>query len=187
LKFALQRNNGKPLLLGPGMHYFNDLNLQVGEKEISMNFQGENRQLYIDDAGAFSFIFVKTGSEALVVEKNGELKILSPGLHFIQAPASLKTFVSIQQEHFKFGSADKNQPFLTADNIELHINATLFYRITDTRTMFTTRIKDDKDLIDTLHSQAMATLLTIIRSENFQVAYYHDYCHYYDHHHHLSY
>ena len=58
--------------------------------------------------------------------------------------------------------------FLTADNIELHINATIFYRVIDVATLFTTRIKDQKDLIDTLHSQAMASLLTIIRSESFQ-------------------
>ena len=32
---------GKPLLLGPGMHYFNDLNLVVGN-EIDMNFKGDN-------------------------------------------------------------------------------------------------------------------------------------------------
>ena len=32
---------GKPLLLGPGMHYFNDLNLAVGN-EIDMNFKGDN-------------------------------------------------------------------------------------------------------------------------------------------------
>jgi hypothetical protein len=33
---------GKPLLLGPGMHYFNDLNLAVGN-EIDMNFKGNNQ------------------------------------------------------------------------------------------------------------------------------------------------
>ena len=32
---------GQPLLLGPGMHYFNDLNLAVGN-EIDMNFKGDN-------------------------------------------------------------------------------------------------------------------------------------------------
>ena len=57
---------------------------------------------------------------------------------------------------------------MTADNIELHINATLFYRVVDVGTLFATRIKDENDLYDTLHSQAMATLLTIIRSETFQ-------------------
>ena len=75
--------------------------------------------------------------------------------------------MSVQLEHFRFGSFEKNQYFLTADNIELRINATIFYRISDVRTMFSTRIKDPDDLRDTLHSQAMATLLTIIRSESF--------------------
>jgi len=167
LKFAVLRNTGEPKLLGPGMHHFNDLNLEIG-REISMNFQGNNECLKCDDAGAFQFVFVKTGSAAIVIRRDGQLDVLSTGLHFIQAPDTLKTFVSIQQEHFKFGTADSHQSFLSADNVELHINATLFYRVVDVRALYTNRIKDEKDLFDTLHSQAMATLLTIIRSETFQ-------------------
>jgi len=121
-----------------------------------------------DDRGAFQFVFVKTGSAAIVILRDGRLNVFEPGLHFIQAPDALKTFVSVQQEHFKFGTCDSQQCFLTADNIELHINATIFYRVVDVVTLFTTRIKDEKDLLETLHSQAMATLLTIIRSETFQ-------------------
>ena len=75
------------------------------------------------------------------------------GLHFLQSPDSLKTFVSVQQEHFKFGTCDSQQNFLTADNIELHINATIFYRLVDVVTLFTARIKDEKELYETLHSQ----------------------------------
>ena len=113
-------------------------------------------------------MFVKTGSAAIVILRDGRLSVFEPGLHFLQAPDALKTFVSVQQEHFRFGSCDAQQCFLTADNIELHINATIFYRVVDVVTLFTTRIKDEKDLLETLHSQAMATLLTIIRSETFQ-------------------
>jgi hypothetical protein len=76
--------------------------------------------------------------------------------------------VSIQQEHFKFGSCDQGTPvFLTADNVELHVHATLFYSISDVKKVYSTSIKDSNDLYETLHSQAMATLMTIIRSENF--------------------
>lgn len=96
------------------------------------------------------------------------LLLFDVGLHFIQAPDALKSFVSIQQEFIHISSVKSNQKFLTADNIELHIAATIFYRIFDVKTMFTTRIKDHKDLEEIIHSQATATLLTIIRSENFQ-------------------
>lgn len=166
LKFARFRDSGRPMLLGPGMHYFNDLNLEIGG-EISMNFRGDNQTIKCDESGAFQFVFVRNGSEAIIISRSGELNTLGPGLHFIQAPDALKTFVSVQLEHFRFGSFETNQYFLTADNIELRINATIFYRISDVRTMFSTRIKDPDDLKDTLHSQAMATLLTIIRSESF--------------------
>ena len=167
LKFAMMRNTGKPMLLGPGLHYFNDLNLSLG-KEISMNFHGDNQTVFCDDAGGFQFVFVKTGSAAVIISRDGALGVRGPGLHFVQAPDALKTFVSIQQEHFKFGTVDTKQNFLTADNIELKINATVFYRITDVTLMFTTRISNIQDLAETLHAQAMATLLTIIRSEDFQ-------------------
>jgi len=100
LKFAQFRNTGKPLLLGesihcmtsmlhclfychnmiagPGMHYFKDLYLEVGN-EISMNFHGDNQVVNCDSNGAFQFVFVKTGSEAVIISKNGELKTLGPG------------------------------------------------------------------------------------------------------------
>ena len=118
--------------------------------------------------GVFSFIFVNTGSQAIINSRNGELLILDSGLHFIEAPDTLRTFASIQQEHFKFGSCDPSAPiFLTADNVELHVDATIFYRISDVKKVFTTSIKDKTDLLETLHSQAMSTLMTIIRSETF--------------------
>ena len=166
LKFATMGNSGRPMLLGPGMHYFNDINLQIG-KAVSMNFHGDNQVLPIDNGGAFQFIFVKAGSEAVIITRTGDLIVYGPGLHFIQAPDTLKSFVTVQQQHFKFGSFEKNQYFLTADNVELRIDATIFFRITDVRLMFTTRIENLAELRDTLHSQAMATLLTIIRSECF--------------------
>jgi len=167
LKFVTYRNTGKPQLLGPGMHYFNDQNLEVGN-EIDMNFKGDNQVVKCDTAGAFQFVFVKAGSVAIVILRDGSLSVFQPGLHFLQSPDALKTFVSVQQEHFKFGTCDSQQNFLTADNIELHINATIFYRLVDVVTLFTARIKDEKDLYETLHTQAMSTLLTIIRSETFQ-------------------
>ena len=78
LKFATYINSGRPLLLGPGMHYFNDINVRVGQ-EISMNFNGDNQVIQCDDAGSFQFIFVKAGSEAIVISKEGHLSVKGPG------------------------------------------------------------------------------------------------------------
>jgi len=149
------------------MHYFNNLQLTLGNV-IELTFDGENRVIKCGPQGAFTFVFVKAGCNGLVILRDGTLKVMEPGLHFLQAPDCLKTFVSVQQEHFTFGTRDAGQCFLTADNIELHLNATLFYRVTDVVTLFTQRIKDERSLHETLHSQALSTLLTIIRSEAFQ-------------------
>jgi hypothetical protein len=65
-------------IAGPGMHYFKDLYLEIGN-EISMNFHGDNQVVNCDANGAFQFVFVKTGSEAVIISKNGELKTLGPG------------------------------------------------------------------------------------------------------------
>lgn len=81
--------------VGPGMHYLHDFNIQVTSKEIIMNFKGENTQLFIDDIMSLSFVYVKTGYEALIVDRKGEFKSLPSGLYFLQSPASFKTFVSI--------------------------------------------------------------------------------------------
>jgi len=83
------------MLLGPGMHFMYDYNIQVTTKEIVMNFKGENTQLFIDDIMSLSFLYVKTGYEALIVDFKGDFKSLPSGLHFLQSPASFKTFVSI--------------------------------------------------------------------------------------------
>jgi regulator of protease activity HflC (stomatin/prohibitin superfamily) len=171
LKFAVDIATSKPMLLGPGMHYFDDINIKIQSRDIVLSSGGDNQIINVDDNGIFKFVFVKTGSEAIVNSRDGQLMILEAGLHFVEAPDSLKTFASIQQEHFKFGSCDisgASAPvFLTSDNVELHVDATIFYRISDVKKVFTTSIKDKDDLKETLHSQAMSTLMTIIRSENF--------------------
>lgn len=167
LKFAHNTETSKPILMGPGMHFFDDNTTVIRPNAINLSFKGENTQIDIND-GAFTFVFIKTGFQGVVNKRGGELEILSAGLHFIESPDSFVQFASIQQEHFKFGSCDKGTPaFLTADNVELHVDATLFYNISDVKRAFTTSIKSEMDLFETLHSQAMATLMTIIRSENF--------------------
>lgn len=168
LKYALNTETSSPLLLGPGIHYFDDNSIIVDENEIILNSDGENKVIPIGKNKAFSFIFVKIGSQGIVNTRDGTLKTLDPGLHFIESPDNFAQFVSVQQEHFKFGSCDKGIPiFLTADNVELHVDATLFYSISDVKKVYTTTIKNNNDLYETLHSQAMATLMTIVRSENF--------------------
>ncbi len=96
--------------------------------------------------------------------REGTLRILEPGLHFVEAPDSFRLFAHVQREHFSFG---KNDIFLTADNVELNIEATLFYQIKDVAQVFTTSIKDENDMKDILLAQAKSTLMTIVRSENF--------------------
>jgi regulator of protease activity HflC (stomatin/prohibitin superfamily) len=83
--------------------------------------------------------------------------------YFLEAPDSFRTFVSVQQEHFRFGSScdGHSTTFLTADNVGLHVEATMFYRITDVRTAFSTSISTIKDLNETLRSQAMSSLMAI--------------------------
>jgi regulator of protease activity HflC (stomatin/prohibitin superfamily) len=167
-KYALNIAESKPMLLEPGMHYFDDANVTIGRNEISLNSNSNNSIVPIGDSGAFSFVFVKTGSQGVVNKRSGELEILEAGIHFLEAPDSFKTFVSVQQEHIKFGSCEAaRHKFLTADNIELEVDATLFYKITDVKKVFTTSIKDNEDLIQTLLSQARSLLMTLIRSENF--------------------
>ena len=95
LRYATKRNTGQPMLLGPGLHYFNDLNFQASSKEIIMNFKGENTQVFIDDIQTMSFVYVKEGYEGLIVDRSGAFKSLVSGLHFLQSPASFKTFISI--------------------------------------------------------------------------------------------
>lgn len=166
LKYALNTETSLPILLGPGIHFFDDNSIVVNESPIRLSSNGDNALVPVGTA--FNFAFVKAGSQALVNSRSGELRILDAGLHFIEAPDNFSRFVSIQQEHFKFGSCDQGVPvFLTADNVELHVHATLFYNVADARKVYSTSIKDANDLYETLHSQAMATLMTIIRSENF--------------------
>jgi regulator of protease activity HflC (stomatin/prohibitin superfamily) len=102
-----------------------------------------------------------------VATRYGNIGILNPGLHFLEAPDTFRTFVSIQQEHFQFGSHTTKSYFLTADNVALDVEATLFYRISDVQTAFTTSFSDVNDLVETLRSQATSILMSIIRSENF--------------------
>lgn len=169
VKYAQNISSSAKILLGPGVHYFDDANIEVNHSEIMLNTNGENKVIPVNDEGTLSFLFVKPGFKGVVNAKCGDLKILDSGLHFIEAPDSFVRFASIQQEHFKFGSSDSRESvvFLTADNVELHVNATIFYSVSDVKKLFTTSIKNEKDLHDTIYSQAMSTLMTIIRSENF--------------------
>jgi regulator of protease activity HflC (stomatin/prohibitin superfamily) len=168
-KYALNIAESRPMLLEPGMHYFDDANVSIGRNEISLNSNSNNAIIPIGDSGAFYFIFVKTGSQGVINKRNGELEILEAGIHFLESPDSFKTFVSVQQEHIKFGTCETaaKHKFLTADNLELEVDATLFYKITDVKRVFTTSIKDHEDLVQTLLSQARSLLMTLIRSENF--------------------
>jgi hypothetical protein len=170
LKYAIDIRTSQPLLLGPGMHFFNDLNIVIPavNTAISLNSYGKSKVVKFGAYDNFNFVFVRTGECGVVCTRTGDIQVLNPGLHFLEAPDAFRTFVSIQQEHLKFGSCDSNSPtFLTADNVGLHVEATMFYRIIDVHTAFSTSISTLEDLSETLRAQAMASLMTIIRSENF--------------------
>lgn len=172
LKYVMDLRTSEPMLLGPGMHYFKDLNIQVPDynRHISLNSGGKSTLIQFGDNNCYSFVFVRTGECGVVCKRTGDIAVLPAGLHFLEAPDTFRTFVSVQQEHFKFGSSDTaagNPSFLTADNVALHIDATVFYKVSDVHTAFTTSISNLDDLVETLKSQAMSTLMTIIRSENF--------------------
>jgi regulator of protease activity HflC (stomatin/prohibitin superfamily) len=165
LKYGLNMTHATPMLLEPGMHYFDDINIRIDTKEILLN-AAENSVIPVGDGSSFKFIFVKTGSNAVINKANGQLEVVDAGIHFIEAPDTFKTFVSIQQEFVKILSTVDNK-FLTADNIELDIEATLFYKVSNVKKAFTQSIKDNNDLYSTLLSQARALLTTLIRSEYF--------------------
>jgi regulator of protease activity HflC (stomatin/prohibitin superfamily) len=168
LRYGLNIAESRPMILGPGMHYFNDPNIVINSNIINLGTDTNNSVITIDNDKAFNFIIVKTGFNGVVNKRNGELEILPPGIHFCEAPDSFKTFVSIQQETLKFGSTTSNKhKFLTMDNIELSIDATLFYKVVDVNKVFTRNIRDNTDLHDTLLTQARSLLMTLIRSENF--------------------
>lgn len=170
LKYVMDLRTSEPMLLGPGTHFFNDLNIKTtrGNNLISMNSGGKSTLVQFGDSNCFSFIFVRTGECAVICTRTGDIKVLNPGLHFIEAPDTFRTFVSVQQEHLTFGSSGPGNPsFLTADNVALSIDATMFYRVSDVHTAFTTSISTIADLVETLRSQAMSTLMAIIRSANF--------------------
>jgi hypothetical protein len=165
LKYGLDFARAKPMLLEPGLHYFDDININIDRREVHLNSR-ENALIPIADGNSFNFIFVKTGSNGVINKADGTLKVIEPGIHFIEAPDTFKTFVSVQQEFIKISNTVDNK-FLTADNIELDIQATLFYKISNVEKAFTRSIKDNDDLYSTLLSQARALLTTLIRSEYF--------------------
>jgi regulator of protease activity HflC (stomatin/prohibitin superfamily) len=169
LKYALNVETSTPMLLGPGMHFFDDSSIIVYADQISLNPNSLKKDIIqASPNGTFSFVFIRTGHQGVVNCRDGVLKVLDAGLHFIEAPDRFVESVSIQQEHFKFGSCSREAPiFLTADNVELHVDATLFYNVTDVKKVYTTIVKDEQDLAATLRSQATSTLMTIIRSETF--------------------
>ena len=47
---------------------------------IIINVVGNNEVVRCDDAGAFQFVFVKAGSVAIVILRDGSLSVLQPGI-----------------------------------------------------------------------------------------------------------
>jgi regulator of protease activity HflC (stomatin/prohibitin superfamily) len=151
------------------MHFYDDVNISIPTNSlISLNSGGQSVTIKFGASSNYQFIFVRTGERAVICTRTGDIAVLDPGLHFLEAPDAFRTFVSVQQEHFRFGSCDSNAPtFLTADNVGLHVEATMFYSIVDVHTAFSASISTLSDLNATLRSQAMSSLMALIRSETF--------------------
>jgi regulator of protease activity HflC (stomatin/prohibitin superfamily) len=151
------------------MHYYDDVNISIPNNSlISLNSGGKSMTIKFGASDNYLFIFVRTGERAVICTRTGDIAVMQPGLHFLEAPDSFRTFVSVQQEHLRFGSCDSNAPtFLTADNVGLHVEATMFYSIVDVHTAFSASISTLNDLNETLRSQAMSSLMALIRSETF--------------------
>lgn len=169
LQYIIDIRTSDPILLGPGMHFYDDVNISIPTNSlISLNSGGKSMTITFGSSDNYQFIFVRTGERAVICTRTGDIGVLLPGLHFLEAPDSFRTFVSVQQEHFRFGSCDSNAPtFLTADNVGLHVEATMFYSIIDVHTAFSASISTLEDLNATLRSQAMSSLMALIRSETF--------------------
>jgi regulator of protease activity HflC (stomatin/prohibitin superfamily) len=169
LQYIIDIRTSDPILLGPGMHYYDDVNISIPNNSlISLNSGGKSMTIKFGASDNYLFIFVRTGERAVICTRTGDIAVMQPGLHFLEAPDSFRTFVSVQQEHLRFGSCDSNAPtFLTADNVGLHVEATMFYSIVDVHTAFSASISTLSDLNETLRSQAMSSLMALIRSETF--------------------
>jgi hypothetical protein len=168
LRYGLNIADSRPMILGPGMHYFNDQNIVINQNIINLKTNTKNCVFSIDNDYIFNFIIVKKGFNGIINKNNGELEILSHGIHFCESPDNFKSFVSIQEESLKFNSITLNKhKFLTMDNIELSIDAILLYKVIDVNKVFTKNIKNNYDLNDILLTEARTLLITLIRSENF--------------------
>ncbi len=86
LKYVWDIQTSRPMLLSPGMHYFDNINIQCnpgGPEEIVLNSDtGENKVIKFGQNGIFKFIFVKTGYK-------GEIFSCCP--HFMSSLTFLST------------------------------------------------------------------------------------------------
>jgi hypothetical protein len=163
LKYGLDFTNARPMLLEPGMHYFDDVNIYIDSHEISLNSR-ENAIIPVGDGVSFNFILVKSGSNAVLSKADGTLRILNAGIHFMESPETFKAFVSVQQECLRIETTADSK-FLTADNIELDLFANLFYRISNVEKACTRGNMNNADLQSTLSIQAQALLMMLIRRQ----------------------
>lgn len=58
LKYALNTDTSSPILLGPGIHFFDDNSIVVSETSIRLSSNGDN--VLVPIGTAFNFVFVKT-------------------------------------------------------------------------------------------------------------------------------
>ncbi|MFK7827494.1 MAG: SPFH domain-containing protein [Oligoflexales bacterium] len=154
LGYALNTLTGDPILLAPGFHYMEDPNII---------FKGlVDLKKSVNNLDNYTLLRIGTGRVGVVYKDDG-LEILSTGLHLIRQPDYLRCIASTQQEIVKLDEGH----YTSGDNVGLKINADVFYILNDPETAFEKGFESIDDITKTLKDQAIATLVNIVRREQF--------------------
>ena len=164
LRFARDNNNGKPILLGPGTHYFDDPCIEI-LKSITFDknenaADANNMEFKISDQ--LTFVRVGQGSKGIAYGGDGQIELLGPGLHLLEWPRYFHSHVSIKQEILRLKEAD----YLTLDSVEFRIKPALAYKLRDPLTAFALGITNQQDIENTLTTKATSALIQAMRQVN---------------------
>ena len=149
LGYAVDMKSGRPIILARGKHIINDINF-VWKKFITLR----DRITQLDQ---LQIIRIETGYVGYAY-KQGNLKILHPGLHLIEPPDRFGNIISTQMQIIDLQEAVHE----TSDYVPLAIKSAIFFRI----------VKPERALrrISNIRQQvtetAVATLAGIIRSSS---------------------
>jgi regulator of protease activity HflC (stomatin/prohibitin superfamily) len=164
LRFAINNNNGKPMLLGPGTHYFDDPCIEILN---SITFDkgknaenADNMQFQITEQ--LTFVRVGQGNKGIAYKGDGQIELLEPGLHLLEWPRHFHSIVSTKQEILPLGESK----YLTLDSVEFSISPSLAYKLIDPLTAYSLGITNQKDINNTLKTKATSALIQAMRQVN---------------------